>query len=122
MYSHFKTLMFFISIMVTAYCFSQQLPLPRNIQHSYQKGTRSSDGKPGKNYWQNTARYKLQVNFSPDTRLVIGKVEINYKNNSPDTLNEIWFKLYPNLYKKGAPRQTDISPDDVNEGITIESF
>lgn len=102
--------------------FSQQLFVPKNIQEAYQKGTRSADGKPGKNYWQNTASYKLNVSFAPDTRLVSGTVDINYVNNSPDTLKQIWLKLYPNLYKKGSPRQSKISPDDLTDGVSIDSM
>mgnify|MGYP006199953219 CR=1 FL=1 len=36
--------------------------------------------------------------------LVSGTVDITYSNNSPDTLKQVWFKLYPNLYKAGTPR------------------
>src|SRR4029077_5673787 len=79
------------------------LPTPRNIQKTYDKGTRSVDGKPGKKYWQNTANYDLKVNFDPVTRLITGVASINYINNSPDTLRQIVFKLYPNYYKKGSP-------------------
>jgi hypothetical protein len=99
-----------------------QLPLPRNIQAAYQKGTRSTEGKPGKNYWQNSADYTLHVDFSPATRLVSGIAEISYTNNSPDTLKQIWFKLYPNLYKKGSPRQSKIASDDAGEGLVIDSM
>ncbi|HWI91534.1 MAG TPA: M1 family metallopeptidase [Flavisolibacter sp.] len=102
--------------------FAQQLFVPKNIQAAYQKGTRSSDGKPGKNYWQNTASYRLNVSFAPDTRMISGTVNINYVNNSPDTLKQIWFKLYPNLYKKGTPRQSKISPEDLTDGVSIDSM
>jgi hypothetical protein len=102
--------------------FSQQLYVPKNIQTTYQKETRSPDGKPGKNYWQNSANYNLNVNFAPDTRLVSGVVDIKYVNNSPDTLRQIWFKLYPNLYKKGSPRQSKISAEDLTEGLIIDSM
>src|SRR5258706_859752 len=78
------------------------LPTPRNIQAAYDKGTRSTDGRPGKNYWQNTANYDLDIHFYPATRLLTGTVSISYINNSPDTLKQVWFKLYPNLYKKNA--------------------
>ena len=47
---------------------SQALPVPRNIEATYKKGTRTSDGKPGKVYWQNKAAYTLAVAFNPDTR------------------------------------------------------
>lgn len=99
--------------------FSQQLPVPLNIQSAYEEGTRSADGKPGKNYWQNTANYTLNINFDPQSRLLNGNVTIDYINNSPDTLYEIWFKLYPNLYKHGSPRGQSISKEDETDGVQI---
>lgn len=118
-----KIFCFFISgIFFSSICLSQQLFVPRNIQAAYEKGTRSIDGKPGKNYWQNTAAYKLNINFAPDTRLISGSVDINYTNNSPDTLKQIWFKLYPNLYKKGTPHLSKISPNDLTDGLIIDSM
>lgn len=107
---------------LTTNCFSQQLFIPRNILATYQNGTRSTDGKPGKNYWQNTADYKLNVNFAPDTRIISGTVDISYLNNSPDSLKQVWFKLYPNLYKKGSPRQSKISAEDIGDGLIIDSM
>ena len=44
---------------------AQTLPIARNYQQAYNKQTRSTDGKPGKNYWQNTASYKIDVSFDP---------------------------------------------------------
>lgn len=110
------------TLLLSANSFAQQLFIPKNIQAAYQRGTRSIDGKPGKNYWQNTANYKINVNFAPDTRLISGTVDINYTNNSPDTLKQIWFKLYPNLYKKGSPRQSKISSEDLTDGVDIDSM
>jgi len=101
---------------------AQALPVPTNIQAAYKKGTRSMDGKPGKSYWQNKADYKISVNFDPATRLVAGAVEIHYVNNSPDTLKQIVFKLYPNLYKKGSPRDAFIAPEDLTDGVSIDSM
>jgi hypothetical protein len=98
------------------------LPTPRNVVAAYQRGTRSTDGRPGKNYWQNSANYNLDVTFDPLTRLVNGTVDIDYINNSPDTLGEIYFKLYPNLYKAGAVRTLPIEAEDVSEGMKIDSL
>jgi hypothetical protein len=112
----------FTGVIIAVQCFSQQLFIPKDILAAYEKGTRSPDGKPGKNYWQNTAKYKIDVSFDPETRLVSGVVDINYINNSPDTLKQIWFKLYPNLYKKGSPRQSKVSPEDLTEGVDIDSM
>ena len=101
---------------------AQTLPVARNYQPSYDKNIRTLSGEPGKNYWQNTAHYTIDVSFSPATRIVAGTEEIVYTNNSPDTLDEIWFKLYPNYYEKGAQRDTRIKKSDVSDGVKIQSL
>jgi hypothetical protein len=107
---------------ITAVVAQTGLPIPVNIKKAFDKGTRSMDGKPGKNYWQNDAVYHIDVTFFPDTRLVKGTVHINYTNNSPDTLREILFKLYPNIYKKGSSRLMSIKDEDATDGVNIEKL
>jgi len=111
-------------LLITGTCVQAQIQLPvENIfLKTYEKGTRNVSGKPGKNYWQNSASYTLKVDFNPATRLLKGSVEVVYVNNSPDTLNEIWFKLYPNIYKKGTPRKSKIADADLGEGVLIEKL
>lgn len=99
-----------------------QLTVNPVFQKAYQKDTRDVSGAPGKNYWQNTADYQMQINFDPETRLMKGTVEIKYTNNSPDNLEEIWFKLYPNLYKKGVSRKSKLNERDLGEGVKITSI
>jgi hypothetical protein len=101
---------------------AQSLPVARNYQQAYDKNTRTADGKPGAGYWQNAAAYNINVSFTPATRIVSGSEEIVYTNNSPDTLNQIWFKLYPNLYKRGSPRDMHVDAADLSDGVNIESF
>jgi len=96
------------------------LPIPRNQSAAFANGTRSETGQPGPRYWQNTADYDLAIRFDPASRLVAGTATIRYVNNSPDSLRQIWFKLYPNLYKKGVPRATLFKPEDIGQGVTIE--
>jgi hypothetical protein len=62
------------------------------------------------------------VNFNPGSRLVSGVADIKYLNNSPDTLKQLWFKLYPNLYKKGTPRQSSVAHEDLTDGLVIDSM
>lgn len=123
----FRTKLLSILIIALTLIFSlqgvaQSLFVPKEIKAAYAKGTRSPDGRPGKNYWQNSAEYKIQASFDPETRLVTGVVNIEYINNSPDTLKQVWFKLYPNLYKKGSPRDSRIAPEDVSDGVSIDSL
>ncbi|WP_240348382.1 M1 family metallopeptidase [Longitalea arenae] len=98
------------------------LTMPRNLPAAYEKGTRSPSGQPGSKYWQNSANYNLHINFNPETRLLTGKVEIEYFNNSPNPLSQIAFKLYPNIYKKGSIRMTPVKPSDITDGVRISSF
>jgi len=116
-----KSIKIFSLLLCTAFYASAQttLPIAPEFQKTYQKETRNTDGKPGKNYWQNTSKYDLNVDFNPTSRLLKGKVLVTYTNNSPDTLKEIWFKLYPNLYKKGTPRKSKLAESDLGDGVAI---
>ncbi|MBI1783382.1 MAG: hypothetical protein HYR66_18760 [Sphingobacteriales bacterium] len=116
-----KKLLFLLLISTSAIA-QISLPVPLNIQSTYDKGTRSTDGKPGKNYWQNSADYTININYNPDTRLLTGTEEIDYINNSADVLHEIVFKLYPNIYKKGNIRDLAVEATDLTDGVTIQSI
>jgi hypothetical protein len=102
--------------------FSQKLFPTTELRNAYQKDTRTTTGKPGKNYWQNKGDYNINVNFNPSSNLLSGNEKITYYNNSPDTLKELIIRLYPDLYKKGVARLNDINEKDLNEGVTIDSF
>ncbi|MBC6989092.1 M1 family metallopeptidase [Hymenobacter sp. BT491] len=119
----FRLLLATVFVCFSTRSFGQQtLPVPLNLQATYGKGTRSEDGKPGPKYWQNTADYNLKVDFDPATRKVAGTVLITYVNNSPDSLQQIWFKLYPNLYQNGAARASAIKATDAGEGMQIQKL
>ncbi|HWV75257.1 MAG TPA: M1 family metallopeptidase [Pseudosphingobacterium sp.] len=116
-----QVLLFFIHIFIVATAIAQiQLPLDASFKQAVRNNTRTMEGIPGSRYWQNKADYKLKIDFEPRTRLLEGTVEIVYKNNSPDTLHEIWFKLYPNLYKKGVLRKSKIARRDLGNGVQIK--
>lgn len=110
--------MLFIVSIATA----QQLPVATNVQKAYAKGTRNKTGIPGKFYWQNKADYLIKVNFNPITRELKGRVGIDYTNNSPDTLQFILFKLYPNLFQDIAPKAIAIAKEDLTDGVKIEKL
>lgn len=116
------TMLSLFSMMGLGVFAQQPLPVAPEFKQAYAKGTRDVSGRPGKAYWQNTADYDLDINFNPDTRLLKGTVNIIYKNNSPDALKEIWFKLYPNLYKKDSQRAAKINERDFSEGVKISSM
>lgn len=119
-----KKLIIIIAYWFVVFSINAQISLPvaRNIQAAFDKGTRSTSGQPGAKYWQNAATYNININFNPATRLVSGTVDIDYTNNSPDTLHEIVFKLYTDLYKAGAMRVYPVEEQDVSKGMAVEKI
>ncbi len=101
---------------------SQDLFLPRDIQRAFNKGTRSFNGEPGKNYWQNKAHYDISIKAFPPDRNIVGEETIVYTNNSPDTLKTIFTRLYLNIHKAGAARDFGVSPDYLTKGMKVDSL
>lgn len=118
-----KKLLFILILLTSLSAFAQTpLPIAINLQNTYTKETRTITGAPGKKYWQNKADYLIKINFDPKTRNLSGTVGIDYTNNSPDTLKNIFFKLYPNLYKKGSVRNMVIEDNDVTDGVQVQQL
>lgn len=102
---------------------AQTLNMPRTVRQAYQKGTRTTDGKPGKNYWQNTARYTIDITATPPNRTIQGKETITYINNSPDTLRNLVIKLLLNVHAPEATRRGGpVSPDYLTTGMRIDTY
>jgi len=101
---------------------NNDLYIPVNFQKAYAYKTRSADGMPGENYWQNRADYTINVELEPKLRLLKGRETVTYINNSPDTLYSVLFHLFPNYYKKGNPRDEAIEPKDAGEGIKLKGM
>ncbi|MEZ2334997.1 M1 family metallopeptidase [Mucilaginibacter sp. RCC_168] len=101
---------------------AQSLYMPRDIQQAYKKGTRSADGKPGKNYWQNYGRYNITITALPPNREIKGTEQITYINNSPDTLKSLNMKLILNIHKPGAARMGNAQPNYLTPGLQIDTF
>ena len=50
-------------------------------------------------YWQQFIHDNMDVTLLPVEHSVIGEETIDYTNNSPDTLRQIFMHVYPNAYK-----------------------
>ena len=103
---------------------AQTTPLyqPRDIKAAFAKGTRSPDGRPGPNYWQNRARYDITVQAAPPARDIRGRETITYFNNSPDTLRQVLLRLMINIHRPGVSRDGDASADYLTTGLVIDTF
>jgi hypothetical protein len=112
-----------VCLLCTAKLYAQQpLFMPQNIQKAYTNGTRSMDGKPGKNYWQNTGRYNINISVAPPSKAVEGNETITYINNSPKPISSIVVKLILNIHSPGAARQGAASAEYLTTGIHIDQF
>ncbi|MBE5319705.1 M1 family metallopeptidase [Pedobacter sp. MR2016-19] len=101
---------------------AQELYMPRNIKAAYAKGTRSMNGKPGQNYWQNHGKYNMDIKVDAETKVVSGKEEILYSNNSSDTLKNLAIRFVNNLHKPTSPRSGAVSEDFLSTGLNIIAF
>jgi hypothetical protein len=113
-----------MALSATGFCRvqAQSLYMPRNVQQAVKAGTRSMDGKPGKNYWQNHGRYNITVTALPPDRTVRGTEDITYFNNSPDTLNNPVVKLILNIHKPGALRFGEAPPEYLTQGVHVDEL
>ncbi len=114
-------LLFFLSTIFFPQSFAQNsdIYISPNFKAIYDGDTRSYDGKPGKNYWQNRADYKINVELDTETNELTGSEVIKFYNNSPDTLRRLYIKLFQDLYRKGTILDFPIGPADLHEGTEI---
>ena len=49
-------------------------------------------------YWQQEVDYRINIELNDSSHILIGDIEIAYKNNSPTELNYIYFHLWANAY------------------------
>jgi len=96
--------------------------MPRAVRDAYRKGTRSPNGGPGRNYWQNHGRYNIAITALPPDRSIRGTEEIMYFNNSPDTIRTPVIRLFLNIHKPGAPRSGGGPPGYLTSGVHIDSL
>jgi hypothetical protein len=85
-------------------------------------GTRAADGTPGPSYWQNTARYDIDITVAPPLRRVSARQTVTYVNHSPYPLPTIVFKTYLNIHKPEAVREDVVTPAFLNAGVSVDEF
>ena len=109
------------SLIVNSFSYSQEskVYLPLNFQNALETGTRTLNGKPGANYWQNSSDYEITVELLPDSSYLVGSEKVTYYNNSPDSLKEIVIRLYQNIFKVGSIRDWYVSQKYLNNGVKL---
>ncbi|MGJ7031228.1 M1 family metallopeptidase [Niabella hirudinis] len=101
---------------------AQELYMPRNIRNAVKRGTRTTTGLPGANYWQNRGVYEISATVNTKEKSVSGKEKISYSNNSPDTLWSVAIRFVNNIHKPEAPRAGQVPTDFLTSGLEINGF
>lgn len=66
--------------------------------------------------WQQRVNYTIEVSLIEQQRALHGKIAIEYHNQSPDTLREMYIHLWPNAY---ANKQTAFAKQQIEQGKTL---
>ena len=78
---------------------------PADFARAIAKGTRTTTGAPGPNYWQQYARYRTSARLDVGAKTLSGTTHIVYLNRSPDTLRVLYLQTLQNFHAQDAPRQ-----------------
>ena len=57
---------------------------------------------PYPGYFQQDVHYSIDAQLDDVTDIIDGREELEYTNNSPDTLREVYFHLYQNAFQPGS--------------------
>lgn len=75
--------------------------------------------------WQQRIQCSIEVDLDVRTHRFTGTQQLGYWNNSPDTLNELYFHLYFNAFKPGSEmdlRSRAIEDPDIRVGDRIQGL
>lgn len=85
----------------------------------------SATAQNNTSYWQQKVDYKMEIDMDVDTFQYKGEQELIYTNNSPDTLNRVFYHLYFNAFQPGSEmdvRSRSISDPDGRVGDRISKL
>lgn len=73
-------------------------------------------------YWQQQLRYSITAELNDVEKSITGFETIVYKNNSPSTLEFIWFHIYPNAYKHDSTMLLKQIRSDAERSKKVKDF
>ncbi len=78
-----------------------------------------------KGYWQQKVDYKMEIDMNVESNQFHGRQTLVYTNNSPDTLDRVFYHLYFNAFQPGSMmdvRSRSIEDPDPRVGHRIEKL
>lgn len=115
----------FLALSVSVLCVltvsaqSTSLPVPDEVREAIDAGSRTWEGAPGDNYFQNHTDYQIEARLFPESDSLRGKVMMTYHNDSGDELDQLVIRLYQDMYKKGFDTDRPVKRDDQTSGVGI---
>ncbi|MFQ5746121.1 MAG: M1 family metallopeptidase [Gemmatimonadota bacterium] len=97
------------SSLVVDYPVYEAVHPPAAYQTAIDNGTRSPDGRPGPDYWQQQVDYRIDVGLEPSTARLTGSETIRIQNNSPGPIQVAVLHLYQNLFSEGVRRNRPVT-------------
>ena len=73
-------------------------------------------------YWQQQLRYNIKAELNDKDKSITGFETIVYKNNSPSSLNFIWFHIWPNAYKNETTALLQQIKNDKDHSKKLEGY
>ncbi len=95
-------LRFFSTLFCVALVFNTFARLHDNAYRSVDNPYYWQNRMPDNAYWQQDVAYKILAIIDEDSNMIHGAEVLTYWNNSPDTLNEVYFHLFQNAFVKGS--------------------
>jgi len=118
----FFFLLFFLLIANSFLLSQDNIKISREYLNALIHQTRALDGNPGIFYWQNHSQYKIDANISVSQKILSGKENVIYFNNSPDTLKEIYIRLYQNFNKPTSSRDWVYDQKSITDGVILNKI
>ena len=57
---------------------------------------------PVQGYWQQDVAYAINASLNDETELISGDLILQYTNNSPDALTQLYFHVYQNMFEPNS--------------------
>src|SRR3954471_21691937 len=95
----------------------RDIPMTSMIRRAHAAGTRDSTGRPGRNYWQQWADYRITARLDTATSRVSGHETVIFRNNSDSALTRIVMRLDQKIFKANVPREDEVP--EITDGMRI---
>ncbi|MBX9853476.1 MAG: M1 family metallopeptidase [Cytophagaceae bacterium] len=90
-------------ILITQITSEAQFSIPENKYRTVENRHYWKNRPPYEGYWQQDVHYIIDAHIDDTTDIIHGNFyQLTYWNNSPFTLNELYFHLYQNAFQPGS--------------------